>query len=128
MNPRGMMVRLVIVVAVSMSIFLITNSLALAEGECKGDIAKYCKGAKGSKQEVECLKEHKEQLSPRCKMHIVQVLQAAKETHQGCEPEIHAFCSGVQPGGGRILKCLKAHKSQLSPVCKEGIADLIMSK
>jgi len=37
---------------------------------------------------------------------------------QACGPDIQNFCSGVQPGGGRIASCLRPHIRQLSPECK----------
>ena len=36
----------------------------------------FCGGAQGLKQEMQCLKENKERLSPQCKMHILTVLRA----------------------------------------------------
>ncbi|MGA2223448.1 MAG: cysteine rich repeat-containing protein [Syntrophobacteraceae bacterium] len=102
-KPDRLIVQLIIVAAMSMSLVLLSQSLVFAAGACKGDIARYCRGAQGPKQEMECLKEHKEQLSPKCKMHVVQVLRAAKEVHQDCEGDIYMFCPGVQPGKGRII-------------------------
>jgi hypothetical protein len=29
----------------------------------------------------------------------------------------------VQPGGGRVLRCLAEHRDQLSPACGEKIAE-----
>ncbi len=58
-------------------------------------------------------------------MHIVQVLRAVKEAHQGCEPDIYAFCEGARPGKGLIIKCLKAHRHELTPECKAGIMELM---
>ena len=37
---------------------------------------------------------------------------------QACGPDIQNFCSGVTPGGGRIVSCLRPHMRQLSPQCK----------
>ena len=34
-----------------------------------------------------------------------------------CHTEIRTYCADVQPGGGRILQCLKQHESALSGVC-----------
>ena len=31
-----------------------------------------------------------------------------------CKSDVARLCPGVQPGGGRILGCLKAHKMQMS--------------
>jgi hypothetical protein len=128
MKRNKLMVQLIIVAALSMCLGLLSQSLTFAAGACQGDIARYCRGAQGPKQEMECLKEHKEQLSPKCKMHIVKVLRAVKEAHQDCEADIYVFCRGVQPGKGRIMKCLKAHKQELTPECKAGILDLLMSR
>jgi hypothetical protein len=128
MNLKRLLVRLAILFAVAICLILRLYSPAFAEGECKGDIARFCKGTTGPKKEIACLKKHKEQLSPQCKMHIVQVLEAVVEAHQDCEPEIYAFCPGVEPGGGHIMRCLKTHKTELSPACKAGIMDVLMSR
>jgi Cysteine rich repeat len=65
-----------------------------------------------------CLKQNEARRSPACKLHLVQVKEALKEAHQACEDDITMFCGGVQPGGGRIVECLKANKSHLSRKCK----------
>jgi hypothetical protein len=65
-----------------------------------------------------CLKQNETQLSPACKMHLAQAKEAVKEAHQACEDDIMMYCPGVQPGGGRIMECLKANKSHLSLKCK----------
>jgi hypothetical protein len=35
-----------------------------------------------------------------------------------CSDDAQRLCAGVSPGGGRILACLKEHKSELSDRCK----------
>jgi hypothetical protein len=37
----------------------------------------------------------------------------------GCTEDAQRLCAGVQPGGGRILACLKEHKDALSDKCKQ---------
>lgn len=37
----------------------------------------------------------------------------------GCTEDAKKLCAGVQPGGGRILACLKDHKDALSDQCKQ---------
>jgi Cysteine rich repeat len=41
---------------------------------------------------------------------------------QACRSDYEQFCNGVQPGGGRILACLKSHAGDLSPVCQQALA------
>src|SRR5262245_52288871 len=36
-----------------------------------------------------------------------------------CAEDAKRFCAGVQPGGGRIVACLKDHKDSLSDGCKQ---------
>jgi len=42
---------------------------------------------------------------------------------KACEADYHALCSGVQPGGGRIIACLKGNSAKLSPDCQKAIAE-----
>lgn len=45
-------------------------------------------------------------------------MQAARAA---CSAELQAFCAGVQPGGGRLLACLKDHRDQVSAGCKQAV-------
>lgn len=49
---------------------------------------------------------------PRAQM---QALRAA------CEADIRATCPGVQPGGGRLLQCVKDHPDKISKPCKDAL-------
>lgn len=37
---------------------------------------------------------------------------------KACAGDIEKFCPGVKPGHGAIMKCLHAHKDELSAECK----------
>lgn len=38
---------------------------------------------------------------------------------KACAEDAKKLCSGVKPGEGRIMQCLKAHAQELSPTCAE---------
>jgi hypothetical protein len=40
-----------------------------------------------------------------------------------CADDAQRLCSGVKPGQGRVMACLKQHEAQLSDDCKEKRAD-----
>lgn len=39
-----------------------------------------------------------------------------------CKADAEKFCKGIEPGEGRILKCLNEHESELSPACRETVS------
>lgn len=43
---------------------------------------------------------------------------ADEQPQMGCKADVEKFCAGVQPGEGRIVKCLKEHDAELSAECK----------
>lgn len=50
--------------------------------------------------------------------------QAAEDVRaDACRAEVQKYCKDVKPGGGRMLQCLKAHDGDLSPSCRERMAE-----
>jgi hypothetical protein len=45
----------------------------------------------------------------------------APNLRAACKADGHKFCSGIQPGGGRIVECLNSHKSELSATCQDAL-------
>jgi len=43
------------------------------------------------------------------------------DARTACAADVQKLCPGVQPGGGRILACLKQHKDQVSDGCKSAV-------
>lgn len=40
-----------------------------------------------------------------------------------CAEDIAKFCKDVQPGGGRLVKCMREHEKDLSPACQQQIRE-----
>ena len=85
---------------------------------CADDIEKYCKEIKpGGGRLLECLKAHETELSVSCRGKIGELQGIIKGCEQACSADIAQFCKDVQPGGGRIIKCLRGHDKELSSSC-----------
>ena len=50
-----------------------------------------------------------------------QMRSEAMSLMQLCHGDYDRLCSGVQPGGGRILACLQTHANQLSASCGQAM-------
>ena len=44
---------------------------------------------------------------------------AAGAAEHPCKEDAEKLCKGVEPGEGRIVRCLKQHEAELSAACKE---------
>ena len=45
----------------------------------------------------------------------------SSDPRTACASDVQKLCAGVQPGGGRVLACLKQHKDEVSDGCKQAI-------
>jgi hypothetical protein len=43
------------------------------------------------------------------------------EAMRYCKADVARLCPGMQPGGGRIIGCLKAHKEEISIGCGKAL-------
>jgi hypothetical protein len=41
------------------------------------------------------------------------------EQKTACKADYEKFCSGVMPGGGRLIQCLTKHMKDLTPECQK---------
>ena len=101
------------------------SSLVFAQqGPCADDIAKFCKDVQpGQGRIVTCMKQHEKDLSPGCKAHVAEMKKKVGEVQEACADDAARFCSGVQQGGRRIMRCLKEHENDLTPQCKAKIQE-----
>jgi hypothetical protein len=47
--------------------------------------------------------------------------QAVADARAACETDVQKLCPDVQPGGGRILACLKQHQADVTEGCKQAV-------
>lgn len=46
---------------------------------------------------------------------------ARADMDNSCRWDVLKFCKGVEPGEGRIARCLRGHKDQVSEGCKQAV-------
>lgn len=89
------------------------------EGACAQDIQSFCSGIEpGEGRLMKCLHENKDKLSATCKAQQEKRKQAFKEVKAACHDDVEKFCGDTEPGKGRIMQCMKQHKSELSAGCR----------
>lgn len=111
------------VVAGMMVLGLASLAQANEGGACAKDRETLCAGVEhGGGKIAKCMKENQDKLSSECKAHMEKAKEAMKDMKEACHDDIEKFCGDVKPGKGRIMKCMKEHKEELSAACKEEIA------
>jgi hypothetical protein len=110
--------------AVGLGLFFVLVAIfrlpAFAQGRvCANDVAKFCQGVEGGQGKLmQCLQEHQSELSSPCQARVQAVETRMREMTEACQSDVRQFCTGVNPGAGRIAQCLKQHESGLSSTCK----------
>ncbi len=119
---RRMIVAL-FVVALSAGVAVAADASSV-KNACADDVAKYCKDVKpGGGRIARCLKANENQLSPACKSSIEESKRKIREAHQACDADVQKFCKDVQPGQGRLIKCLREHDKELSAECRAKMSE-----
>ncbi len=93
-------------------------------GACRADVQKLCKGVQpGGGRIAACLKQHESELSAPCREKIAEAREEHKEFTEACKADAETHCKGIQPGQGRILRCLVEHTDKLSGNCRAKISE-----
>ena len=116
--------KIALVVFLVFFVVFVTALGAFAQPPCLKDAEKFCANVKqGEGRIARCLEEHQAELSPVCKKHRIKMKEAFKEAQLACKDDVPKYCGGVQPGEGRVVECLIANKSNLSPKCKKKVLE-----
>ncbi len=126
-------------ILVLMGVLLLTTSVfagsdpvsTVTEG-CKKEIDTYCKTVTpGEGRILACLYAHSEKLSNRCEYalydaaaQLERAVAALTYVANECDSDLEKFCSSVQPGEGRLLKCLEKNEKKISGRCKSALKDV----
>lgn len=89
---------------------------------CADEFERFCKDVKpGLGLMIDCLNQHREELSPACRDKVGGALARLDKAKQDCSGDITSFCGGVKPGGGRLLDCLKKQSDKLTTACRSHV-------
>lgn len=100
--------------------------------DCSGEIKAYCGSVKpGEGRVLSCMKAHQDKLSANCAYALNRASywmdyleRTVAYVGSQCEADVKKFCSGVEPGGERILNCLQTNRAGLSKYCGLALKDI----
>lgn len=104
-----------------------SDSVIATESPCKADFERLCSDVKPGQGRIHsCLMQHKDEISSECKAFLEAKAEEVRDKFEKladtCKGDAERFCKNVEPGEGRILRCLFIHKDSLSPECKSSIS------
>jgi hypothetical protein len=97
---------------------------AIGANACAMDRERLCAGIEpGDRRLAKCMREKKDQVSAECKAQQKARKAQFKDVKEACHEDVEKFCGGKKGGRGRIMKCMRKHKDELSAACKAEIEE-----
>jgi hypothetical protein len=130
--------------AIVLCLVLVFGGIAFAEQGivdtvvkgCEQELKTYCKDVTpGEGRGLACLYAFSDKLTPRCEYalydasaQLERAVNALSYTVNECRDDLQKFCSGIQPGQGRLLACIDKNEKQVSSRCKQAMKDVGLKK
>lgn len=85
---------------------------------CAPEIQQFCGHIETGQGKLHrCLDEHRADLSPACATKLKQLQAKRQAIRLLCAADAGKHCGHLQPGKGRVVRCLREHRVELSPAC-----------
>lgn len=85
---------------------------------CSAEIQQFCGHIETGQGKLHrCLDEHRAELSSACASKLKQLEARRQAVRQLCAADAGKHCGHLQPGQGRVVRCLREHRAELSPAC-----------
>jgi hypothetical protein len=105
---------------------------AEVEKGCEAEIKSHCRDVTpGEGRIVACLYAHEDKLSGRCEYalydataQLQRAISAMSFVASECDADLNKHCASVQAGEGRLLQCLKDHRTELTDRCEAAFEDV----
>ena len=133
-----MRTRTIFMVIVASMFILVSNAMA-AEGivetvakGCEKELTSYCNEVTlGEGRVLACLYAYSDKLSGKCEYalydaaaQLERFVAALSYLANECDADLEKFCSAVEAGEGRLLKCLDENSEKISGRCTEALKDV----
>jgi len=110
-----------------LSCFLAAPLLAASDESagqaCRAEIQKLCGSATpGDGQRRACIDQHRAEFSPGCQQQMAEHKERAQKKAEACRADVEQYCKSIEPGGGRVVRCLKENEAKLSLPCRDSLA------
>jgi hypothetical protein len=98
---------------------------------CDKELKTYCKDVTpGEGRILACLYAYEDKLSAKCEyalydaaVQLERAVNALAYAANECRDDLAKFCSDIQPGQGRLIKCIEKNDAKISKRCKQALKD-----
>jgi len=92
---------------------------------CRADFQKYCSYVPRNRVSIaQCIQRHEANLSDSCQQALRVVRARFRQFVQSCRTDVQEVCATVPSGKGRIIKCLRVNRENLSEPCAKTLDTL----
>jgi hypothetical protein len=89
---------------------------------CRTDIQKYCGAVeKGGGRIKQCIDKNRASFSEACQKQMAEHKARTEKKVEACRADAEKLCKDIQPGGGRLHRCLKENEASLSAACRDSL-------
>ena len=110
-------------------VMIVAGAIALASpahaswrAVCREDTGRLCPPDQKPKTMLQCLQQHRSELSVICAKRLPQPKPAGAKPAAACSADIEHFCKDLTGRPAAMLQCLGGHKDDLSEACRTSLA------